>query len=298
VQRSARWAKRAYRRIDTLSGGRIELLRGTLDRFSETRAPQAAAAMAYYAVFSLFPLMLVLVAVLGYMLPDDEALRQAADFVGLAVPVSRELIEQNLRAVQQLRGPVTLVGLGALIWSASGVFSVLACNLNLAWPGAAPRSAVGRRVLGMAMVAVLFVLLILAVTSSAVVDVLQRVADPTGLLADDSVVWEVLSRVVPWLIALLLFLGLYRWVPNAQVSWRPAFWGALAAAIAWEMTKNVFVWYLASELSRYELVYGSLGAVVALMFWSYLSSWIILFGAHLAGALGTRARARERARGG
>ncbi len=232
------------------------LLRGTLDRFSETRAPQAAAAMAYYAVFSLFPLMLVLVAVLGYMLPDDEALRQAADFVGLAVPVSRELIEQNLRAVQQLRGPVTLVGLGALLWSASGVFSVLARKLNLAWPGSAPRSAVGRRALGIGMVAILFVLLVLAVTLSAVVDVLQRIEEPTGLLAGGSVVWEVLSRVVPWLIALLLFLGLYRWVPNAEVGWRAALWGALVAAVAGDVVKNVFVWYVSSELSRYQLVYG------------------------------------------
>jgi membrane protein len=285
-----------YSRLDRVSGGRIELVREAGERFGVARGPQAAAAMAYYAVFSLFPLMLVLVSVLGFLMSDEEALRQAIDFFGLAVPVSRDLIAENLNAVQQLRGPVGLVGLLALVWSASGVFSVLAHNLNLAWPRSEPRTVVGIRVLGFAMVGVLFVLLILSVVSSAAVDILQRVSEPTGLLADGSVVWEVLSTLVPWLIALLLFSGLYRWVPSAEVGWRPALWGALFAAVAWEISKNVFLWYLDSELSQYELVYGSLAAVVALMLWSYLSSWIILFGAHLAAQTGAWSGGRGRRR--
>ena len=141
------------------------------------------------------------------------------------------------------------------------------------------------------MVAGLFVLLILSVVSNTVIDILQRVEESTGMLADGSIMWEILSRLVPWLIALLLFLSLYRWVPNAEVDWRSAFWGALIAAVGWEVFKNVFVWYLSTELARYEIVYGSLGAVVVLMFWSYLSSWILLFGAHLAAGIALRRKA-------
>jgi membrane protein len=292
VKRVAGWARALYGRLDGISGGRISLVREAGERFGSARGPQAAAAMAYYAVFSLFPLMLVLVSILGFLMSDEEALRQAVDFVGLAVPVSRDLIADNLRAVQQLRGPVGILGVLALIWSASGVFSVLAHNLNLAWRGSQARSVVGIRLLGLAMVGVLFVLLVLSVASGAIVDLLQRVSEPTGLLADDSLVWEILSTVVPWFIALLLFSGLYRWVPNADVDWGSALWAALVAATAWELSKGAFLWYVDSELSQYELVYGSLGAVVALMLWSYISSWIILFGAHLAAQIGDWSRRR------
>ncbi len=291
MKRLAMWAETVYRRIDDISGGRVERVRQVGERFTEARAAQGAAAMAYYAVFSLFPLLLVLVAALGYWMTDEEAMREAVDLVSLAVPVSRGVIEENLSAVQELRGAVGLVGLGGLLWSASGVFSVLAHNLNLAWPGAEPRSAVGVRLMGMGMVGGFFALLVLSVVSNTVVDILQRVEEPTGMLADGSVVWETLSRLAPSVLALLLFVNLYRWVPNAEVDWRSALWGAIIAAAAWEVFKNVFVWYLASELSRYEIVYGSLGAVVILMFWSYLSSWILLFGAHLAAGIGARSKA-------
>jgi membrane protein len=97
--------------------------------------------------------------------------------------------------------------------------------------------------------------------------------------------WEVVSRLIPWLFTFLLFFGLYLWVPNVEVERRAALWGAVAAAIAWEVVKNGFVLYLGSGLVKYELVYGSLGAVVALMLWIYLGGWITLFGAHLSAAI-------------
>ena len=79
MKRLAIWAETAYKRIDGISGGRVELVRQVLERFTEARAAQGAAAMAYYAVFSLFPLLLVLVAALGYWMTDQEAMQQAAE---------------------------------------------------------------------------------------------------------------------------------------------------------------------------------------------------------------------------
>jgi membrane protein len=85
-----------------------------------------------------------------------------------------------------------------------------------------------------------------------------------------------------------LFLALYRWVPNTTVPWRAALWGAGVAAPLWEMAKRGFVWYLSSGLARYSLVYGSLGTVVALMFWLYLSASITFLGAHLTAKVASR----------
>jgi len=80
-------------------------------------------------------------------------------------------------------------------------------------------------------------------------------------------------------------MALYRWVPNAKVRWSAAFWAALVVALVLEIAANAFAWYLSSGLARYRIVYGSLATVVALLFWIYLSGWIIIFGAHLSAAI-------------
>jgi membrane protein len=94
--------------------------------------------------------------------------------------------------------------------------------------------------------------------------------------------WTLLSNLIPWLFTFLLFMALYRWVPNVEVTWSASFWAACVVAIAWEIAANTFAWYVGSGLARYKIVYGSLGTVVALMFWIYVSSWIVIFGAHLS----------------
>jgi membrane protein len=82
-----------------------------------------------------------------------------------------------------------------------------------------------------------------------------------------------------------MFLSLYRWVPNTKVGWSGPLVGAFLAAFAWEVAASVFAWYLGSGLVQYELIYGSLGTVVALMLWIYIGSLITLFGAHLGAAV-------------
>jgi membrane protein len=285
-----------YRTADRISGGRVKVLRKAIVGFSETRAAQAAAAMAYYAVFSLFPLLLVLVAVTGFLVTDERAHGEVVRVVTAAIPVSQDLVEGNVQRVLELRGPVGIVGLVGLLWSASGVFMVLAHNINSAWPNADPRSTLERRLLGMAMAGVLLVLLLLSLTSSTVLGLLPRLQVPLagGISIYETALWGVFSRVMPWLFTLLLFLALYRWVPNTGVKWKAAGLGAALAAIAWEISKNLFAWYVGSGFVSYQLVYGSLGTVVALMLWIYLSGWIALFGAHLTSAIGAALKAGDR----
>ena len=283
----AQISKDIYRWADNASGGRLRVLRRAGESFGRARAAQAAAAMAYYAVFSLFPLLLVLVAAGGFFVADEQARQEALDFVATAIPISRGFIERNVERVLELRGTMGIAGLVALLWSATGAFTVLAHNVNRAWPDAEPRGFLESRLVGLAMVSVLLLLLSLSLLSSTALSLLPRLQVP--LWGEVSIygtaLWRVLSKLIPWLFTFLLFLALYLWVPNVEVEWRAALWGAVAAAIAWEVVKNGFVWYLGSGLIQYELIYGSLGTVVALMFWIYLSGWIALFGAHLSAAI-------------
>jgi membrane protein len=127
--------------------------------------------------------------------------------------------------------------------------------------------------------------------SSTILNVLSRFRVP--LVDIESLygtpVWTVISDLLPLFFIFFLFLALYRWVPSAEVKWSAALWAALVVAVAWELAADAFAWYVGSGLARYRIVYGSLGAVVALMFWIYLSSWIIIFGAHLGAAIVRRA---------
>jgi membrane protein len=110
----------------------------------------------------------------------------------------------------------------------------------------------------------------------------------------DTPLWTLIASGVPAFVIFLIFLNLYRWVPKTTVRWSEAAWGAAFVAVAWEATKRGVAWYVSSDLIHYRLVYGSLGAVVALLLWIYLSSWLVLFGAHVSAAI---ARSRRSAPG-
>jgi membrane protein len=101
----------------------------------------------------------------------------------------------------------------------------------------------------------------------------------------EQALWPTITRFLTAAAALLLLFGLYWAVPKAKVRWQAAASGALAAGIVVHLVSWGFSRMVASGLTRYETVYGSLGAVVGLLFWMYLSSWIVLFGAHLAAAI-------------
>lgn len=276
-----------YRWANERSGGALEILSHSVQSFNDARASQAAASMAYYAIFSLFPLLLALVAGGSFVLESEQVYQTVIEYVTQALPTSEELIKGNIDQVLKLRGPVGIIGLVSLLWSGTGVFAVLAYNINQAWPEAESRNLLEKRLVALGMVFALAILLTLSIVSTAAINLLPRLRVPLwgGVSAYDTPLWSIVSSVIPWLFTLLLFVSLYRWIPNTEVKWSQAFWGALVATLGWEIATQTFTWYLTSGMARYQLVYGSLGTVVALMFWIYLSSLITFYGAHLSAAV-------------
>jgi membrane protein len=273
-----------YRQANDATGGRLGILRETVESFGEGQGSEAAAGMAYYAMFSLFPLLLALVAAASFILARETAFEEVVSLIEQAIPVSQELIRENFRTVVELRGPVGLLGLVAALWSASGVFTVLSRNVNQAWTGAEERGFIRNRLVGLSMIGILGLLLVVSLASSMVFRLVGQLDIPVV----DSLLWRVTSILLPWLSTLLLFFALYNWVPNTKVEWNAALWGAVFATVAWQLAAKGFTWYLSSGLARYRIIYGSLGSVVILMLWIYLSSMIMLLGAHLSAAVARR----------
>jgi membrane protein len=276
--------KELYQNINHLSGDRLDILKNTLESFAETRAAESAASLAYYAIFSLFPLLLLFIAVGSYFMDSAEMYKTVTQLTQQAIPISTRMINENLQDVLDKRETIGIIGLVTLLWSASGVFTNLAYNINLAWPRARRYSFLQKRLMGVRMIAGLSGLLIVAIILEWLSKLLLFM-HITNVSFYDLSLWRLFSRVSSWLTVFLLFFALYRWIPVTYVRWRASFWGALFASTAWKIATAGFAWYVTSGFGRYQLVYGSLGAVVALLFLIYLISMITLFGAHLSAAV-------------
>ena len=276
--------KELYQNINHLSGERLDIIRNAIESFSETRAADSAASLAYYALFSLFPLLLLFIAVGSYFLDSAQIYETVTQLAQQVIPISSRIIDENLREVLEQRETIGIIGLVTLLWSASGVFTNLAYNINLAWPRARRYSFLQKRLMGVRIIAGLSGLLILAIIFDWISHLLLFL-HITNVSFYDLSLWRLFSRVGSWLTIFLLFFALYRWVPITYVRWRSSFWGALFASSAWKIATTGFAWYVTSGFGRYQLVYGSLGAVVALLFLIYLIAMITLFGAHLSAAI-------------
>lgn len=280
---------RVYRGANRLTRGRVGIVREAMDSFGAARSAQSAAGMAYYAFFSLFPLALFLVTIASAIFLQDRAraVQQVITLIGQAIPVSPDLIRNNVEQVLSARGTVGVIGALGTLWSAMGFFSILSGNVNRAWPEAERRNFLEQRLVALIMIAVLVVLMGLSLASTALLSFLSPGQIPAldGLFLRGTLVGTILTALVPWLFAFLLFLALYRWAPNIRVPWRAAAWAALVVSVVWQVAASGFAWYLRSGLANYELVYGSLGTIIALLFWIYLTSWFTLFGAHLSAAI-------------
>jgi membrane protein len=276
-----------YARANRLSSGRLGILRFAIRRFTLVRGAEAAAATAFYALFSLFPLMLVLIAISSFFLESQQVQEQVLNLVRLTVPISPELIVTNLQEVLQQRSTVGFIGLIGLAWSATGLLTTITRNINRAWPTATARNFLQSRLIGIGMLVALIALLALSSVATTIVNVLAALEGPfsgkTSPFNLAIVPW--ITRILEFVFGLLIFMGLYRWVPNTKVLWRAAFWAGLIASISWQITTSAFALYVRSGLAQYKLIYGSLGTIVALMFWIYLNFLIIFFCAHLSAAI-------------
>ena len=274
-----------FENINHLSGERLSILQTAITSFTEKQAAQASAGLAYYTFFSIFPLMLAFIAGGSYFLDSHQVFNTVTQFVQHALPISRQVINENLEQILQARGTAGIVSLLILLWSASGMFTNLAYNINLAWPQARRRNFLQNRLVGLWMIVGLIGLIVLSLVLGWLTARLPFMnlidqASPAML-----VVLRILSALSSWLMIFLVFLTLYHWIPRLRVRWNATLWGALIASLAWKATIIGFSWYLSSSFGQYQLVYGSLGAIVAFLFLIYIISMITLFGAHLSAAI-------------
>jgi len=286
IQKITNRLKHIYRRADDLSGGVLEVIRVTVERFTEERGAETAASLAYYAFFSIFPMLLVFIVVGSFFVDTAVVQIQLLNLLQGTIPGAEDLVIQNINHVLRLRGAVTFVALISLVWSATSVFNILARNINRAFPYAGLLDFIKGRLRGLIIFFGIGLLLLLSLAASTLSGLIPVIEIPiNGINLHETIVWQIGAFLVPVFFNWMMFWALYQWVPTVTVSRRASLFGGLIAGVTWELLNNGFAWYLSSGLSRYQLVYGSLGTIVALLFWVYLSATIVLMGAHLTASI-------------
>jgi membrane protein len=267
----------------------IKILRIAIFRFGGSDASLTAAGMSYYAFFSIFPLLLALVVGLSYILEKQTAYDYVIQNVFLVLPSAKELIDSNIQQVLNSRGELGLISLMGFLWSSSSFFSVLAKNINQASLNFQPIKFFGDKLVALVMIAVLALLLGLSLASNLIVSFIPQI--DTLFLGEiplnETVFVKIILEILPFLASLLLFIGLYRYIPKRKIGWKGVFYAAFFSALCLRLATILFGWLLKIGLVNYDLVYGSLGAVVSLLFWIYLICTITIFGAHLSSVIET-----------
>jgi membrane protein len=259
-----------------------DVIKGTVNEFLTDNCPHLAAAISFYLFLSLFPLVLAAISVFGFILqqPDVEAkvIQAVTDFI----PVSADFVTGIILSVSRTWGAAGIIATVGLIWAGMAVFNALRKSLNTAWGIKQPRPFFHERLLEFTMMLGFGVLMLVSLGLTTFFKVIREASLPLfgERFMDGSLLWHSAVVASSIFIAFLGFLFLYKLVPNTKVHWRYAAIGALAAAVLFEIVKNLFVWFVA-DFATYNVVYGSVGVIVALMTWAYVSAVILLFCAKL-----------------
>ena len=266
------------------------LVRQSVQEFLDDRCTYLAAGISYYALFSIFPFVILFVSISGLILQNDalreDLIAELAEVLPVSEDEGRDNIEELVDGVATSLSALGLLSVVALIWSASGMMGAIRRALNEAWDTDFRRPFLQAKLLDLAMIMGLGVLVMLSLGATLFLQVARRASEslsdalgPAG--AGAAIGFEVLAVLIPLLLSFGVFLTLYTVVPAVQTHIRHVWPGAFVAAIGFELVKNAFAIYLAA-FGNYDAVYGSLGAVTAFLFFVFLSANIMLFGAELA----------------
>ncbi|WNR44889.1 YihY/virulence factor BrkB family protein [Paenibacillus roseipurpureus] len=249
-------------------------------QFTEHDATGLAAQCAYYFLLSLFPLLLFVMSLLGYLPFDsDDVIGLIREYVPGAVAGWLEDTLSNLLNVK--RGATLSFGLILALVSASAAMNAIVRAVNKAYGLPARKSFIHSRFLAilltLGMMVVIVSALLLSVFGHWIGDWL---AEHVHVAASHVELWNHLRWIINFVIVFVVFIGIYYIAPNTCLTCKSVLPGALFAAIGWQGTSWAFSFYV-NSFTNYSATYGSIGGIIVLMTWFYISALIIIVGGEI-----------------
>ncbi|MFT8318961.1 MAG: YihY/virulence factor BrkB family protein [Sporolactobacillus sp.] len=248
-------------------------------RFSADHTTDLAATLAYYFLLSLFPLTIFMFSLLPYL---DLTEKQLISFISQYVPEEvTALLRENMAGILKKSGSLLSIGILATIWSASNALNAVIRTLNLAYRVKETRSFLVTRSLSI----ILTLLMVFAIVMTLAINVVsagvtRQLFNHLGLSDGFSWLWSSASLLISFVLIIIIFACLYKYAPNMDLSWRHVLIGAVIAGAGWQITSYAFSFYV-RYFGNYSATYGTLGAIIILMLWFYLSAIMILIGGQI-----------------
>lgn len=265
----------------------------TASDWSDDNASRLAAALAYYSLLSLAPLLVIVIAIAGFFYGPDAARGKIAGELGAVV--GGEAAQGIQSVVASAHSPSsgvvsTIVGVVTLFVGASGVFGELQSSLNTIWevkpkPGRGILGEMKDRFLSFTMVLGVAFLLLVSLVLSSVLSALG--AGFAGALPGGEAIWQVVNFLFSFSIITALFALIFKYIPDAEIKWRDVWLGAAVTAVLFTIGKLLLGLYLGKAAPGSS--YGAAGSIIVLVVWVYYAAQILFMGAEF-----TQVQARRR----
>ena len=269
------------------------LWRGSINFYNSDDLTYAASA-AYYALLSVFPFFLLLFSILGLVASRESRHAAVVTFLLRAFPTHVDFLSAQLDALQKTRLRLGVGGAVALVWAALGFFSAISSAVNYAWRVEKPRSFLRHKLFSFFMLLAAGLMLMLALLVGSVFQMGQAtwVAEMVARFPSLRVLGTLFFHFTPLFFFTLVVGLIYYFVPNAPVRFRDVWPGAILTGLLWQAALEGFSFYM-RDMSRFNLIHGSVAAVVVFLVWVYTSSVVLLYGVEFTATYARLRRGRR-----
>jgi membrane protein len=267
-------------------GSVVQTIKRTLTEFSEDNLTDSAAALTYYAILSIFPALLALVAIVGLVGDPQTVTKEMTTLVTSIGPASAAQTFkgpiQGLTKSSGTAGILLIAGIVAALWSASGYVGAFMRASNVIYEVEEGRSIIKLRPLQMLVTLVLVLLLAVVLVALVLTGPLaSKVGSAVGIGSSVVTVWNIAKWPVLLIVVMFMIALLYYASPNAKLrSLKSIFPGAVLAVVVWLVASAAFAFYVAN-FGSYNKTYGTLGGVICFLVWMWITNVAILLGAEI-----------------
>ena len=256
-----------------------------IKEFLDLNCHLIASSISFYTLFAIFPLILLATSILGFILGTNDT-SELADFsVNLAkfLPVSKDFISDTIYGISIDRPLSGTFGVVALAWASTSVFATIRKGINITWGINKTRNIIQEKLIDFMLVVIVSILLIFGLLSGPILSIAIELI--RYFLPDSEIFtqlfWNISSKVIFQSMSFLTILFLYTYIPSTKINIKEIIPFALLTAFVFNLGNFAFIEYLKIS-THYNLVYGSIAGILALLTWVYISSLILLFGSFLS----------------
>ena len=291
-----RGSESAPQRTRARAGHAAKLIERSVDAFFKQHCSQLAASISYYALLSIFPAAILMAAIFGAVIGDDQERTDVVDFLFDNLPLTagqgRGDLEKVVEGVTRNTGALGVIGLLGLLYSASALMGAVRNSLAIVWDTERRRPALRAKALDLLLVLGLGLLVALSFAATIARGFAVDLGEDLGVTG--RVMEAALGAfgfLIPFLLSLIAFTVVLLVVPFPRPRLRDVWPGVLLAAVGFELAQRGFTLYI-ENFGNYSAVYGSLGAVIIFLVFIYIGALVFLLGAEFA-ALWPRVRRGE-----